>query len=269
MTMLFSGRACFSPSVDASLRFAWVKHGGSLTHSKQDFARARFFFCAGPQDPWLKELLSRSLIVRHALWISNSISANMQIPVANYILDDRFDPRRIQASEEEIWLKKCISPKKPIVLNTLKRSLDTELHAHDASFTDVERPMKRARTIQPEPTLTLASPNLLDISPPSPSASFSTHNSTRVQFYRNSSPCEKQPVDELSTPSSPVKVPEKLPRIDLKTMHLKRSKSSLVPTSRISVAALLSVPRATACAFVLGEMYDGKVFGCMNGNVPE
>ncbi|KAJ7611596.1 hypothetical protein FB45DRAFT_312076 [Roridomyces roridus] len=264
--MLFSGRACFSPSVDASLRFAWVKHGGSLTHSKQDFARARFFFCAGPQDPWLKELLSRSLIVRHALWIANSISANIQIPVANYTLDDRFDPSRIQASEEEISLKKCISPKKPIVLNTLKRSLDTELH--DASFTEVERPMKRARTIQPEPTLTLASPTLLD-APPSPSVFFSTHKSTRAQFYPTSSPCEKQDADELSIPPSPVQVPEKLPRIELKTMHLKRSKSSLIPTSRISVASLLSVPRATACTFVLGETYDGKVFGCMNGNMPE
>ncbi|KAJ7611646.1 hypothetical protein FB45DRAFT_1065689 [Roridomyces roridus] len=259
-TMLFSGRACFSASVDASLRFAWVKHGGSLT-------QARFFFCAGPQDPWLKELLSRSLIVRHALWIANSISANIQIPVANYTLDDRFDPSRIQASEEEISLKKCISPKKPIVLNTLKRSLDTELH--DTSFTEVERPMKRARTMLPEPTLTLASPTLLNAPPPSPSVSFSTHNSTRAQFYPNSSPCEKQDADELSIPPSPAKVPEKLPRIDLKTMQLKRFKSSLVSTSRISVAALLSVPRATARVFVVGEMYDGKVFGCMNGNVPE
>ncbi|KAJ7272732.1 hypothetical protein B0H12DRAFT_593049 [Mycena haematopus] len=54
--MLFGGKlACFSPSVDASLRSAWVNHGGAVTSSKQEFYRTDIFFCNGPHDLWLKE----------------------------------------------------------------------------------------------------------------------------------------------------------------------------------------------------------------------
>ncbi|KAJ7230571.1 hypothetical protein GGX14DRAFT_5791 [Mycena pura] len=81
--MLFHGLGCFSPLVDASLRTAWVRHGGSIARSNQDFFRSQFFFCAGPHDPWLKE----SIIVRHAQWISKSVSEQFLVPVSKYILD--------------------------------------------------------------------------------------------------------------------------------------------------------------------------------------
>jgi len=65
--LLFSGLACFSPSVAPTIRKLWVKNGGSLTHTDDDFRRANYFFCDGMDDPWLNELLSRHLIVRFGM----------------------------------------------------------------------------------------------------------------------------------------------------------------------------------------------------------
>ncbi|KAJ7460743.1 hypothetical protein FB451DRAFT_1499676 [Mycena latifolia] len=80
--MLFHGIACFSPSVHASLRAVWVKHGGSLTHSKEDFLQASVFFCDGPHDPWLKESAFRAAS-RPALSPSASRTlVSIQPPVA-------------------------------------------------------------------------------------------------------------------------------------------------------------------------------------------
>ncbi|GLB41554.1 hypothetical protein LshimejAT787_1001540 [Lyophyllum shimeji] len=93
--MLFSGKACFSPSVPAVLRKGWVRNGGTLTHSVADFYQADFFFCSGLDDPWLSQLLSRSFVVRHAKWISTCIAEQFLMPVAPYTLDHRFDPSAI------------------------------------------------------------------------------------------------------------------------------------------------------------------------------
>ncbi|KAK0187975.1 hypothetical protein F5146DRAFT_1226337 [Armillaria mellea] len=96
MYPLFEGRmGCFSPSVSKAILCAWVQHGGTLTHSVEDFHRADSFFCNGLEDPWLEKLLARSFIVMHPNWILKSISENFPMPISKYILDDLFDSRKV------------------------------------------------------------------------------------------------------------------------------------------------------------------------------
>ncbi|KAJ7281469.1 hypothetical protein C8J57DRAFT_1500169 [Mycena rebaudengoi] len=178
--MLFDGTACFSPSVHPSLRSAWVKHGGLLTHTKTDFLRANFFFCAGPDDPWLKECVqpnlqiqslawfnylhrwlgcSPCLSVRHAQWIAKSVAERFLVPVSKYLLGDLFDPRKLEPARVEgrviaIPMPRVI-PEPPArrqqheepqsrPANALKRALNSSVHDHSQS--DVgPRPLKRAR----------------------------------------------------------------------------------------------------------------------------
>lgn len=88
--------ACFSPSVPAFVRKLWVRNGGTLTHTKVDFYKANFFFCAGMDDGWLNELLSRSLIVRHASWVVKCVEDKFLVPIAAYTLDDYFDASQVE-----------------------------------------------------------------------------------------------------------------------------------------------------------------------------
>ncbi|KAJ6485771.1 hypothetical protein C8R45DRAFT_281725 [Mycena sanguinolenta] len=159
--MLFGGKlACFSPSVDASLRSAWVNDGGAVTTSKQEFYQTNLFFCNGTQDPWLQELLSRSLIVRDARWISKSVSERFAVPVSKYLLDDQFDLAKIEpvanlltpTSKPSNQPLACPDgPQKMTAKpNILKRAFGSE--NHDESSTEIDlRPLKRART-QPVPS---------------------------------------------------------------------------------------------------------------------
>ncbi|TFK69099.1 hypothetical protein BDN72DRAFT_626807 [Pluteus cervinus] len=90
--MLFSGQACFSPSVLPCYRRTWVKNGGTLTRSKDDFVKTKYFFCDGPSDPWLIPLrANKSLLVRHAAWIGKSFNEEFLMPVGPYVLDEHFD----------------------------------------------------------------------------------------------------------------------------------------------------------------------------------
>ncbi|KAK7031490.1 hypothetical protein R3P38DRAFT_2923944 [Favolaschia claudopus] len=183
--MLFNGLlACFSPSVHASLRSAWVKHGGSLTVSKQEFYQANVFFCDGLNDPWLKELLSRSLIVRHAKWISKSVSEQFAVPVSKFLLDDQFDPAKLEV-EPNLLIRTPLAPSsKPIEplnpraaervprpaakLPTLKRAFDSE--NRDDSATDINlRPLKRARLhLAPSPQSIADIPSSSRVTSPPP-----------------------------------------------------------------------------------------------------
>ncbi|KAJ7746785.1 hypothetical protein DFH07DRAFT_589022 [Mycena maculata] len=239
--MLFDGIACFSPSVPGFLRSAWVKHGGSLTHSKEDFYRASVFFCEGPHDPWLKELLSRSLIVRHARWISKSVSEEFAVPVSKYLLDDQFDPTKIEpvhAPRMPLGPTNALNltdsplprdePRNPTKLNALKRSLDSEYH--DASLTEIDpRPLKRARiqsASSPQPPLASPDPQR------SPRASSISISTASTEVYP--SPASSSP---LKTPNPPPSNPHAaepvvpLPRIDFITLKSARALSFPRPRS--------------------------------------
>ncbi|KAJ7777357.1 hypothetical protein B0H16DRAFT_1505216 [Mycena metata] len=206
--MLFSGTAWFSRAVHAKTRDLWVKYGGSLI--KQDFHEADLFFCDGPNDPSLKKLLSRSLIVRHARWISKSASEQFAVPVSKYLLDDQFDPTKIEPPlQRRDPSKAATPPRKPLAPtqppheelgvipakpNALKRSLDSE-NRDESSIELDSRPLKRARTQLPQSLAairSLASPTLVGIIQPSaPIPIFPTRAGPTKLFYpspANSSP---------------------------------------------------------------------------------
>ncbi|KAJ7789088.1 hypothetical protein B0H14DRAFT_2945858 [Mycena olivaceomarginata] len=265
--MLFDGIiACFSPSVDASLRSAWVKHGGSLTVSKQEFYQTNVFFCDGPHDPWLGQLLSRSLVVRHAQWISKSVSEQFSVPVAKYLLDDQFDPTKI-ASARQIpnnSLKQARKPPTPhqhLVCheeppeiaakpNTLKRAFDSE--NHDESSTEIDlRPLKRART-RPVP-----SPQLVAASGPAPRAAKPLR---RIDFTALK-----------PTPAMPaLSFPRPRPTRRSTAADPRTNPSNDIPDSafvandppRTTIAEILSAPRSAAYRFLVSETYQEKVFLC-------
>ncbi|KAJ7886044.1 hypothetical protein B0H13DRAFT_2343060 [Mycena leptocephala] len=293
--MLFNRMiACFSPSVPASLRSTWVQHGGSLTHSKHDFHQANVFFCAGTHDPWLQE----SLIVRHARWISKSVSERFMVPVSKYLLDDQFDLTKIEPAPliapASLSLRRELATTVPkLNANTLKRPLGSE--NHDESCTEIDiRPLKRAR-IQPAPSPSPSPPQLAIPVPRTPVqlASLFPVVATRTRFYpspANSSPLKtpNRPNPNL-TPRTPKasapsaastfalstllppclcsrsRVPASLAPVEPTTVQLPDSISRMSPTPikpRPTIAALLRVPRATACVFAVYESYREKEFSC-------
>ncbi|KAF8643028.1 hypothetical protein AX16_009272 [Volvariella volvacea WC 439] len=93
-----------------------VKNGGTITRSEEDFHRANFFFCDGPSDPWLNPLLAKSLVVRHAAWISKCVHEQFFVPVGAYILDDAFEIERILPIEHETNPERspAVKPSEPL-----------------------------------------------------------------------------------------------------------------------------------------------------------
>ncbi|KAF7370957.1 BRCT domain-containing protein [Mycena sanguinolenta] len=240
--MLFGGKlACFSPSVDASLRSAWVNHGGAVTSSKQEFYQTNFFFCNGTQDPWLQELLSRSLIVRDARWISKSVSERFAVPVSKYLLDDQFDLTKIEPAVQTpsnlfTPTSKLLTANRPLACpegpqkiaakpNILKRGFASE--NHDDSCTSIDlRPFKRARTqpvLPPQLVNQTSDPRIQ-----SPAVVLFPHRAARTNIFYPS-PANSSP---LKTPSKAVpRAPKSLPHIDF---------AALKPTPSLPV---LSFPR--------------------------
>ncbi|KAJ7636137.1 hypothetical protein DFH06DRAFT_1220073 [Mycena polygramma] len=296
--MLFSGLACFSPSVHASLRSLWVKHGGSLTHSKQDFYQAKVFFCDGPDDPWVKELLSRSLIVRHARWISKSVSEQFAVPVSKYLLDDQFDPTKIapagpipQGTKPTNNLtRKPLTPNRPLAAsreesvlpvkyNTLKRALGSE--NRDESSVELDsRPLKKARI---EPTASPQHPVSRTQSPALPAAPIPLFPTRAAHTIYYPSPANSSP-PKTPNNSRPRLQADPLRRIDFTVFNptpalpllsfarprpAYRCAANPRPNTnntnntqppRPTIAALLRNPRADACVFAVFEMYRDKVF---------
>ncbi|KAK0487443.1 hypothetical protein IW261DRAFT_1415129 [Armillaria novae-zelandiae] len=115
MYPLFEGRmGCFSPSVSKAILSAWVQHGGTLTHSVEDFHRADSFFCNGLEDPWLQKLLTRSFIVVHPNWILKCISEKFPMPISKYVLDGLFDSRKVNFEDQ------CNKLQTPVVSSRTK-----------------------------------------------------------------------------------------------------------------------------------------------------
>ncbi|KAJ6561138.1 hypothetical protein DFH09DRAFT_1364574 [Mycena vulgaris] len=296
--MLFQGTACFSPAVPASLRSAWVKHGGSLTHSKDDFLRATAFFCDGPDDPWLKELLSRSLVGQSRGERRASPLTETKILVGSpFAVDIDIGVSTVRGSRVEIHPRRSIRRDQdsagtttPDALSceelqtapkpkTLKRSLDSE--NHDDSRTEIDpRPLKRARLqpdLSPRQPLspTSASRTLVSIqlpAPPSPTPLVPTQAPSRPRTRRRTrtliSPSVRidftafkpiPAVPVLSFPARPRARDRHVVRSDV-TPQLENIASA---PPRTSIAELLRAPRADACLFTVSETYREKVFACL------
>ncbi|KAJ7708774.1 hypothetical protein B0H17DRAFT_1324899 [Mycena rosella] len=295
--MLFHGiLACFSPSVPAPLRSAWVNHGGALTHSKDDFLRASVFFCDGPHDPWLEELLSRSLVVRHARWISKSVSEQFAVPVSKYILDDHFDatkiplaphrrppsvppspartalPLTVSNGRQELEDPQTAAKPKP---NALKRPLGSE--NHDDSRTEIDpRPLKRPRiqpSLSPRRSAVPTNASRAPVSVPSPTSRPTHHPLRRIDFTTFKSvpavpvlsfppprPSRRRakhhPNDADVDASCALPIPSNDPQF------LEPFEYIAAPPPRTSIADLLRAPRGEACVFTVSETYCAKVFTC-------
>ncbi|OBZ73845.1 hypothetical protein A0H81_06459 [Grifola frondosa] len=143
---LFSGNACFSPSVPMSIKQKWAAHGGIVAQSQSERSTAKYFFCNGLDDPWFKFLSQKiPIAVFHASWISTVVSSNFPIPICRYVLDDSYcDP--VPAAEHRISFMNRTPEQTPpnIAVRPLKRPLDIE----DEPQVDC-RPRKRARITNP------------------------------------------------------------------------------------------------------------------------
>ncbi|KAF8997846.1 hypothetical protein BDQ17DRAFT_835106 [Cyathus striatus] len=133
--MLFTAMACFSPSVPAFVRRAWVQNGGRLTHTDEDFRKADYFFCNGMDDPWLPKLRRYLLIVRHASWVMKSVSENFLMPIASFTLDANFDPSKV----EPLMEVKAATPEQTILPSIPQEKASTS-HSHPAS--SVKNPVR-------------------------------------------------------------------------------------------------------------------------------
>ncbi|GJE93837.1 hypothetical protein PsYK624_100010 [Phanerochaete sordida] len=86
LPVLFTGKACFSPSVPGIVRTAWVKCGGTLADG--DAHGADFYFCDGRTDACYASWIDRNTVVFHWRWVSNAAFARFPVPIAPYVLND-------------------------------------------------------------------------------------------------------------------------------------------------------------------------------------
>ncbi|KAF8196881.1 hypothetical protein K438DRAFT_1760333 [Mycena galopus ATCC 62051] len=172
----------------------------------------------------LLQRASRSLAdgVRHARWISKSVSELFAVPVSKYLLDDQFDPTKIEPAASNSSTRKLLDPNRPLAgreglpklpeiapkPNILKRAFNSE--NHDESSTEIDlRPLKRMRAqLVPSPQ-----PVIQSSRPQSPApALFPTPAARTDIFYP--SPANSSP---LRTPNHSEPAPrgaEPLRRID-------------------------------------------------------
>ncbi|KAF8578804.1 hypothetical protein K439DRAFT_447236 [Ramaria rubella] len=100
---IFAGMACFSPRVSSDVQTLWSRNGGTIALSVQERRNSSFYFCNGPDDPWLSKLATsphrvvkvlyfgshsfNPIQVFHANWICASINHGYAIAMASYVLD--------------------------------------------------------------------------------------------------------------------------------------------------------------------------------------
>ncbi|CAA7265230.1 unnamed protein product [Cyclocybe aegerita] len=287
----YERKACFSPFVPPSIRKLWVINGGTLTHTETDFRQAQFFFCNGMNDPWLSELLSRSLIVRHAAWVTVCVVEDFRIPIGPYTLDDVFDESGfqildpdtvLQARTDGVSLKKTTLPQKRSFVE------DEELDSGT-----LERPRKKARMettgspaeqeLAPEPkklslkgNITpsrISLPMTISVGNPGRRISIFPRPSFRARISRAAKlfesriiqfrPCQ-QSVSTSLIPPSGVTCKRIAPPLNKHTLFwndlLAKNQSDSVATLTLSVDDLLRAPGTRAAIFTVNETYLGRTF---------
>ncbi|EPQ56184.1 hypothetical protein GLOTRDRAFT_92717 [Gloeophyllum trabeum ATCC 11539] len=101
---LFSGKAPPSLPPSNALGYDWddrgdtVKYGGDIARTKEDRRKASWFFCSGPDDPWVPILTQQAIVVFHASWITNTVKENFAVALGKYVLDDRFEELNQEAA---------------------------------------------------------------------------------------------------------------------------------------------------------------------------
>ncbi|KAJ7035498.1 hypothetical protein C8F04DRAFT_509780 [Mycena alexandri] len=210
-----------------------------------------------------RRLLPRSLIVRHARWISKSVSEQFAVPVSKYLLDDQFDPTKIEPPLQPRDPSKATPTRKPLTPiqspacreefgvippkpNALKRSLDSE-NCDQSSIELDSRPLKRARTQPPQPLAairSLASPTLVGIIQPSaPIPIFPTRAGPTKLFYP--SPANSSPPQPDSRDPTP-RADKPLHHSDLTTL---KPNTSAIAFPRIDFTALEPIRAVSVLSF--------------------
>ncbi|KAL0570654.1 hypothetical protein V5O48_011302 [Marasmius crinis-equi] len=272
--MLFNKKkACFSPEVPRHFRHAWVENGGSLTHSKQDFFDADYFFCAGMEDAWLKTLHSRNLIVRHAGWIAECVEENFLMPCSKYILDERFDARGIELQPQEVFddLVEEIDPETTRI--TSNTSAETTLCQGDSTLEEIQADLATSS----EPTT--SSPRLnrkrtfekdfgsddgsltkrRQCDPPSattvliPTCQRKTTKKSKTQYDKFIK------IIDTALGTSSVSVPPKHPFDDPADQP---NQKLLSCPPRLALSLLLSLPETESTLFKPSSTYGGKTMWC-------
>ncbi|KAL5531281.1 hypothetical protein ACEPAG_4158 [Sanghuangporus baumii] len=87
---LFSGLACFSPSIPVAVKNIWIAHGGSVAVVLEEKQLSQWIFCNGIADPWLARYSVRPVVVFHTNWILASAASGFPRPLAPYVLDERY-----------------------------------------------------------------------------------------------------------------------------------------------------------------------------------
>ncbi|KAF9067998.1 hypothetical protein BDP27DRAFT_1327790 [Rhodocollybia butyracea] len=169
--MLFKGfKGCFSPKTCARVRSIWVDNGGSIMQSEKEFHQTSCFFCVGTDDPWMKKLSKKNVIVLHVSWVLRCVEGQSLMPVSFFVLDDYFDPTRTIPASPPLTPDSTAEPlpskqnKNPI--SHLKRTfLDMNSSNQDEDYSPKRsRPTKRQRTRfyrdpDPDATCQLSSPS--------------------------------------------------------------------------------------------------------------
>ncbi|KAI0322830.1 hypothetical protein OF83DRAFT_432026 [Amylostereum chailletii] len=85
---LFTGSACFSPAVHREDLLSWAAWGGTIARSEEERRNAKYYFCSGQvDDPWVKILSDKSLLVFDASWIAQAVKERFCISMSPYVLD--------------------------------------------------------------------------------------------------------------------------------------------------------------------------------------
>jgi len=244
-----------------------------LTHTDDDFKRANYFFCDGMDDPWLNELLSRHLIVRHASWVTLCVAEDFCMPIAAYTLDDGFDVTKIRILEpRKVALTNSMQVPADILKNSKgisrKRPFD---NVDDSSSAYEERPRKKKRidvlfpelhaydsdhhqlkTVQPGPSSAHDEPvlksGIFQVPRIFPNHPRQANRAIRQRFLNQ--------IRQTSA-NEPTLNPFSLFWNNLLETHL--SEGSTEPLT-LSVEDLLRAPRVRATIFTVNTDYLGRTF---------
>ncbi|KAJ3492292.1 hypothetical protein NLJ89_g11256 [Agrocybe chaxingu] len=230
-------------------------------------------------------LLSRSLIVRHAAWVTVCVVEDFRMPIAPYTLDDAFDESVVHILDPDAVLQARTGGVnlKPTTLPQKRSFVEDELF----DSATVERPRKKARFDHTGPPATqqdhppepnklslkenvaarrISSPMTISVGNPGRRMSIFPRPSFRAQISRAAKLFESH-IIQFSKPSIPpndATCKPAAPPLNKHTLFwndlLKKNHSDSVATLTLSVDDLLRAPGTRAAIFTVNETYLGRTF---------
>ncbi|KAG8776744.1 hypothetical protein FS842_000109 [Serendipita sp. 407] len=72
---MFSGLACFSPTVERETRELWKRYGGRIASSINELEGVQWFFAALGDCDWIRRLTEHGVTVHEQSWIVDSLKS--------------------------------------------------------------------------------------------------------------------------------------------------------------------------------------------------